>query len=217
MASHSAGLFITLEGGEGAGKSTLLRALAMRFEASGENTVATREPGGTPLAEAIRELVLHPPHDESWSPMAEAMLMNAARSEHLNKLIRPALAGGSHVLCDRFADSTRAYQSVLGGVPLDVLRGIELAVLEDTVPNITFILDAPPEDLLDRRRSRANVSDAFERRDMDFHRAVREAFLQISIQEPSRCHVVDAMLSESDLLSAAWAIIDTHRQELGTQ
>ena len=120
----SRGMFITLEGGEGAGKSTLQNALTDRLNASGYSVIATREPGGTKLAEAIRDLTLHPPGDD-WSPMAEALLMNAARTDHLEKVIRPALERGSWVICDRFSDSTLAYQSAADGVNLKQLRRLE--------------------------------------------------------------------------------------------
>ena len=112
MANQKSGLFITFEGGEGAGKSTLFQALAKRLEADGIRVITTREPGGTPLAEAVRALALHPPQGETWSPLAEALLMNAARADHLSKLIRPSLQQGTYILSDRFSDSTRAYQSV---------------------------------------------------------------------------------------------------------
>ena len=128
--------FITLEGGEGTGKSTLQRALAKRLESDGFDVVVTREPGGTPLAEAVRQLALHPPAGGSWSPMGEALLMNAARSDHLENLIRPALANGKWVICDRFADSTRVYQSVKGGVSPNVLKSMAVSYTHLTLPTI---------------------------------------------------------------------------------
>ena len=154
------GLFITLEGGEGAGKSTLQQALAERLRTAGYKVVTTREPGGTPLAEAIRELTLHPPGDD-WSPMAEALLMNAARTDHIEKIIQPALERESWVICDRFSDSTLAYQSVSGGVSMKQLRKLEKIVVAKTVPDLTFVLDAPIGQLRVRRGSE---TDAFEAR-----------------------------------------------------
>lgn len=201
----SRGLFITLEGGEGAGKSTLQKSLSESLTAAGYEVIATREPGGTPLAEAVRQLALHPPGDE-WSPMAEALLMNAARVDHLDKVIRPALDSGKWVICDRFSDSTLAYQSI-GGVSKSVLRRFEKAVLGKTKPDLTLILDAPIGQLRVRRGSE---SDAFEDRGMAFHHGVREAFLDIAEEEPNRCVVIDALLPAQQVLTAALTAIKAH-------
>ena len=195
------GRFITLEGGEGTGKSTLIQGLKSWLEAQGLNVVATREPGGTPLAEAVRALALTPPDQESWSPLAHAMLMNTSRDDHLNKLIRPALDRGDWVLCDRFADSTRAYQSI-DGVEADTLLRIERAVVGETRPDLTFVLDAAPEDLAERRLVRG-IKDVFENKDLAFHTQVREAFLEIARQAPDRCTVIDALLPPDQVLRAA--------------
>ena len=193
------GMFITLEGGEGAGKSTLQQALADRLRASGYSVVATREPGGTKLAETVRDLTLHPPGDD-WSPMAEALLMNAARTDHLEKVIRPALDRGSWVICDRFSDSTLAYQSASGGISMKQLRKLEKIVVGKTMPDLTLILDAPIGQLRVRRGSE---TDAFEARGLEFHHAVREAFLGIAEEEPGRCVVINALQSPDDVLSDA--------------
>ena len=200
------GMFITLEGGEGSGKSTLQKALADRLSASGYSVVATREPGGTKLAEAIRELTLHPPGDD-WSPMAEALLMNAARTDHLEKVIRPALDRGSWVICDRFSDSTLAYQSASGGISMRQLRKLEKIVIGKTVPDLTLLLDAPIGQLRVRRGSE---TDAFEERGLEFHHAVREAFLSIAEDEPGRCVVIDALQSPDVVLSEALRLIKAH-------
>jgi dTMP kinase len=196
--------FITLEGGEGTGKSTLQRALANRLASEGFEVVMTREPGGTPLAEAVRKLALHPPAGASWSPMSEALLMNAARSDHLEKLIRPALAEGKWVICDRFADSTRVYQSVKGGVSPSVLKSMEASVLGSTVPGLTLILDAPLETTAHRRTARNGPNDAFEKRAADFHHAVRQGFVSLSHSEPERCRLIDASREASEVFDAAW-------------
>lgn len=201
------GCFITLEGGEGTGKSTLLAALAKRAKENDISTLTTREPGGTPLAESLRKLTLNPPNGQRWSAMAEALLMNAARSDHLEKKIRPALEAGQWVLCDRFSDSTLAYQSVSKEVSLATLRTMEALVVEATRPDITLILDAAPEKLLARRQARGGGSDTFEGRPMQFHRSVREAFLQIARQSPNRCVVLDAMQQPERVLEEAWAAI----------
>ena len=200
------GRFITLEGGEGTGKSTLIQGLRAELERRGYDVLVTREPGGTPLAERIRGLALSPPDDLNWSPLAHALLMNTSREDHLSKRIRPALARGTWVLCDRFADSTRAYQSI-DGVDPEILLQIERAVIGDTRPNLTLVLDAAPEALANRREARG-VSDVFEAKDMTFHQKVRAAFLEIARDEPERCAIVDALQTPAQVLSAAIIVID---------
>lgn len=202
------GRFITLEGGEGTGKSTLLHALREKLEASGRSVVVTREPGGTELAETIRNLVLNPPNGQVWSSMAEALLMNAARTDHLEKKIRPALAAGSWVLCDRFADSTRVYQSVQNGVGVDFLRMLESSVLGETRPELTLVLDAPVEQAAGRRAVRGGHADAFELRDKSFHEAVRQAFVDVARAEPERCVLLDASRSADEVAQNAWEQIE---------
>ena len=208
----SLGRFITLEGGEGTGKSTLLAALRERLEAAGKAVILTREPGGTELAEAIRNLVLHPPEGQVWSSMAEALLMNAARTDHLEKKIRPALEAGSWVLCDRFADSTRVYQSVQNGVSANVLKLLESSVLGATYPDLTLVLDAPVDQAAGRRAERGGSADAFELRDKTFHEAVRRAFIDVAHSEPTRCALIDASRTAEDVAEAAWRQIE---QRLG--
>lgn len=205
------GRFITLEGGEGTGKSTLIAGLQQALSARDVDLVTTREPGGTVLAEAVRNLALNPPEDEAWSPLAHALLMNTAREDHLKRLIRPALARGAWVICDRFADSTRAYQSI-DGVSLEQLLAIEAIVVGETRPDLTLILDAAPEALAERRRQR-NVSDVFEQKELAFHEQVRSAFLNIARIEPERCVVLDALQSPEDVLQAA---LDAIEQRLVT-
>ncbi|WP_321489661.1 dTMP kinase [uncultured Hyphomonas sp.] len=203
------GRFITLEGGEGTGKSTLLAALRGKLEAAGYSVVVTREPGGTELAETIRNLVLHPPEGQVWSSMAVALLMNAARTDHLEKMIRPAITAGTWVLCDRFADSTRVYQSVQKGVSVEVLKMLERSVLGDTRPDLTLVLDAPVELAASRRAERGGQVDAFEMRDQAFHEAVRQAFLDVAKDEPSRCAVLDASRTAEDVATQAWKAIES--------
>lgn len=202
------GRFVTLEGGEGAGKSTLLKALMARAKEHGIASMSTREPGGTPLAEELRKIALNPPEGEHWSPLAEALLMNAARADHLEKKIRPALEGGQWVFCDRFSDSTLAYQSAGDGVSMPTLLTMEAAVLEWSRPDLTLILDAPPEDLLKRRKQRQGAGDAFEQRPLAFHRNVRKAFQNIARQWPERCILLDALAPPGRLLEEAWATIE---------
>ncbi|MEL7109927.1 MAG: dTMP kinase [Pseudomonadota bacterium] len=200
------GQFITLEGGEGTGKSTLIQGLKRELQAKGLSIDVTREPGGTPLAEQVRALALTPPEDHAWSPISHALLMNTARSDHLEKRIRPALERGEWVICDRFADSTRAYQSI-DGVPMDTLLKIERSVVGATQPNLTLILDADPEALLERRRARG-VQDVFELKAADFHESIRAAFLAIAESEPDRCVVLDALQTPEDVLEQALRVIE---------
>ena len=181
------GRFITLEGGEGAGKSTQARRLAAALAAAGLPVLRTREPGGTPGAERIRDLLLgHGP----WEPVAEAMLHFAARREHLAGLIRPFLAAGGWVVSDRFADSTLAYQGVQG-LSREVWERLAALALEGAAPDLTLVLDVPVETGMERAAARGGA-DRYERMDPGFHAAVRAAFLDIAAREPGRCVVVDA-------------------------
>ena len=200
------GRFITLEGGEGTGKSTLIKGLAARLSERGHTVITTREPGGTALAEKVRTLALTPPVEGEWSPLAHALLMNTARDDHLNHVIRPALARGDWIICDRFSDSTLAYQSI-DGVDVSALVSLQDIVVGDTVPDLTLVLDAPPSALFERRRQR-DTSDVFEAKDVTFHDKVRDAFLAIAEPYDERCVVLDALLSPDELLSAALAVIE---------
>ncbi|MEL6859114.1 MAG: dTMP kinase [Pseudomonadota bacterium] len=198
----SNGRFITLEGGEGTGKSTLIEGLRQALEARGRTVLVTREPGGTKLAEQIRNIALSPPKGEAWTPLAHALLMNTARDDHLTKLIRPALTTGTWVLCDRFADSTRAYQSI-DGVSEEDLNTLERMIVGRTQPDLTLLLDGPPEALLARRQQRGGEADVFEGKDLDFHDRVRASFLDVARQDPGRVVVIDAMQSPEQVLKSA--------------
>jgi len=203
------GRFITLEGGEGVGKSTLATALEARLVARGIKVVRTREPGGTPGAEAIRRLILNPPAEVTgWEPIAETLLFYAARTDHLDKLIRPALAAGSWVICDRFSDSTRAYQAAAGHVPSEHIETIDRICVGDTTPDITLILDLPLSAARERMIARANDKDAIESRVASYHEAVHKAFLDIARANPRRCVVLDASAAPDALATAALAAID---------
>ena len=205
MSQTARGRFITLEGGEGTGKSTLQIALRNRLAGQGVEVILTREPGGTPRAEAIRALVLTPPGGQPFSPLAEALLMNAARRDHLDELIRPALEAGRWVICDRFSDSTRVYQGVSGEVSPEVLQNLEEHVVGPTRPDLTLILDAPVNVAHERRAARKGSQDVFEQRDLDFHQSVRLAFSEIARGEPGRCKVIDASRPANEVADAAWA------------
>jgi dTMP kinase len=183
------GRFITLEGGEGAGKSTQARRLAAHLSARGIPVLVTREPGGSAGAEKIRGLLLD---GQGFDAVAEAMLMFAARREHVTATIRPALAAGMWVISDRFADSTRAYQCHGQGVPGEVYRRLADLALEGLAPDLTLILDIPPEAGMARAASRGVAADRYERLDQGFHARVRAGFLAIAAAEPGRCAVVDA-------------------------
>ncbi|GJE15414.1 Thymidylate kinase [Methylobacterium marchantiae] len=189
------GAFITFEGGEGAGKSTQIVRLAARLRgASPVPVMTTREPGGSPKAEAIREALLAGTV-KRHGPFAEALLFSAARIDHLDTLIRPALARGETVLCDRFADSTRAYQGAAGGLDPALLSALERIVIGDTRPDLTVILDLDPAIGLARAKARAGegeAADRFEAEALGFHTRLREAFLAIAAAEPERCMVIDA-------------------------
>ena len=185
------GFFITFEGGEGAGKSTQARLLGETLTSAGHDVVLTREPGGASGAEVIRELLVTG-EPGRWTPLAEALLFAAARDEHLRTTIRPALARGTIVICDRFADSTRAYQGAAGGVQSQVIDQLEHWVVGSTRPDLTIILDIDPESGLARAHERGGGADRFERHDLDFHARLRAAFQEIAARESERCRVMDA-------------------------
>jgi dTMP kinase len=199
------GRFITFEGGEGAGKSTQLKRLAERLRGQGREVVATREPGGSPGAEAIRELVLIGAADR-WSPVTETLLMYAARRDHLERVIEPALARGAWVVCDRFADSTRAYQGAGGGTAPGLIAALETYVLEATRPDLTLVFDLPPEAGLARAQARGGEM-RFESKGLAFHQRLREGFLAIARAEPERCALIDATGSIEAVEAQVWAAV----------
>lgn len=185
------GLFITLEGGEGAGKSTQVKKLAETLRARGHDIVLTREPGGTPEAEALRDVfVSH--HGPDWSPEAQALLMFTARTLHVDKVIRPALAAGKIVICDRFTDSTRAYQGIVQKAGLEKINQIKQAAIGDLEPDITFIFDIDPEVGLARTGNRQGGGETFDKADISFHQQLRGAYAEIAAENPGRCVMIDA-------------------------
>ena len=185
------GKLITLEGGEGAGKSTQLARLAAALEQSGLSVVTTREPGGSPAGERIRKLLVEG-EPGSMAPMTEALLHFAQRAEHIEKTIRPALARGAWVVCDRFADSTMAYQGYGHGLGRAPIQSLCRLVCGDLVPALTLIFDVPVEIGLARAASRRGVETRYERMDASFHERLRRGFLDIAKREPKRCAVIDA-------------------------
>jgi dTMP kinase len=202
------GYFITLEGGEGAGKSTQARRLALALAAAGVPVLRTREPGGAPGAERIRDLLLSP---GSWDSLTEAMLHFAARREHVVRSIRPMLEAGAWVICDRFADSTLAYQGAGQGLAYETWARLCDLTLEGLQPDLTLILDLPVEAGLARAGARS-VADRYERLGADFHARIRAGFQDIARREPVRCVVLDAA-RDADAVYAA--IVETLRQRLG--
>ena len=200
------GFFITFEGGEGAGKSTQVVALAKRLLVDGREVVRTREPGGSPGAEAIRALLVTGVTDR-WSPMSETLLMYAARRDHIERVIAPALAPGAVVLCDRFADSTRAYQGAGGGVAPELIAALETAVLQGVQPDLTLMFDLPVEAGLARAAARGDGEARFEAKGASFHQRLREGFLRIVREEPKRCVVIDATSPIEAVSAAVWAAV----------
>ncbi len=200
------GLFISFEGGEGGGKSTQIGLLKERLESQGYETVLTREPGGPPSAEAIRDLLITGKVDR-WDDVTEALLMNAARAENLSKTILPALSQNKIVLCDRFADSSRAYQGAAGGIDETVINALENIVVGAHWPDITFILDLPVEDGLARAGGRGDAN-RFEDKQQSYHEAVRQGFLKIAAAEPERCHVIDARQSIDNIADKIFAVVE---------
>jgi dTMP kinase len=205
-----AGRFITFEGGEGAGKSSQVKRLAAHLTHAGHDVVTTREPGGTPTAEAIREFVLAGLAVE-LGPRGEAALMAAARADHVDRVIRPALAQGQWVLCDRFIDSTRVYQGGPAGAEDAYLHALERLAVGDTWPDLTLIFDLPVEVGLARMAARqageGHIPDRFEREDLARHEARRFAFLAIAAREPERCAVIDANAPEDAVAAAIFAVV----------
>lgn len=191
------GLFITFEGGEGAGKTTQIKRLAA---ALGDHCITTREPGGTPEAEALRNAFFQN-NGHDWPPEALVLLMFSARILHTEKLIRPKLEEGAHVLSDRYTDSTRVYQGYAGNMPLDKIEQIKQLSIGDFEPDITFILDIDPAIGLNRTSARGGTEVTFEEKDIGFHQKLRDGFLTIAKQNPDRCVVIDA-LQDQDAIAA---------------
>ncbi|WP_207168776.1 dTMP kinase [Rhodovibrio sodomensis] len=201
---------ITLEGGEGTGKSVQRDRLVDALRKAGLDVVATREPGGSPSAEAVRDLLLA--HGGDWRPLSEALIHAAARSQHLAETVRPALATGRWVVSDRFSDSTRAYQGWGQGVPLETLDQLERMVVADGKPDLTLMLDVAPEVGLARAHGRGQAADRYETMDLAFHQRLRDGYRAIAAAEPERCVLIDA---GGDVDSVAAAVRAAVRDRLG--
>ena len=200
------GRFITLEGGEGAGKSTQIQVIKDYLQFRGNDVVVTREPGGTSEGQEIRNLLVSGDKDK-WSPLSETLLILADRAAHLERVIRPALAEGKYVVCDRFFDSTRAYQGVAGGLGLDVIHNLQQPVLGTTLPDITLLLDIDPEKGLRRAQERGGEL-RFESKTLAYHRTLRNAFLDFAAQEPDRIFVIDADRDVEAVSADILAVLD---------
>lgn len=199
------GQFISFEGGEGSGKSTQIAMLRDSLSIKGLSVTATREPGGSPGAEEIRNLLVNGAPDR-WDPMTEALLHFAARRDHLINTVRPALDRGDWVLCDRFVDSTVAYQSYGHGLERSVVDRLRRDVIGDLMPDLTLIIDVAPEVGLKRAAARSDDEDRYERMDLTFHERLRAGFLEIAKAEPERCAVIDGASDESAVHAAILAV-----------
>jgi dTMP kinase len=205
------GKFITFEGGEGSGKSTQIKMLAERLAANKLRTIVTREPGGSPGAEIMRHLVLSG-MGKLLGPEAETLLFAAARDDHVRTVIQPALSQGTWVLCDRFSDSTRAYQGRLGQVSPDVLNAMQRVTIGDLKPDLTIILDIPVEVGLKRASARRGTAapDRFEAEDIQFHQDLRDAYKQIAAEDPQRCVLIDANADADTVAAQIWSAVRNH-------
>jgi dTMP kinase len=205
------GRFITFEGGEGTGKSTHSRFLAERLKEAGIEVVLTREPGGSPGAEVIRHVIL----SGAAKPLgaeAETMLFASARDDHLRTTIRPALQRGAWVLCDRFADSTRVYQGIVGKVDPRLIGELERITVGDTKPDLTFVMDVPAELGMERAMKRRGdtAADRFEDETLEFHEQLRAGFRSLAQSEPDRCVVIDATAPRESVAVQIWIVVE-HR------
>lgn len=205
------GQFISFEGGEGSGKSTQLRLLTEAFAKAGLPHLATREPGGSNGAEKIRSLLVSGEVD-SWDPLTETLLFNAARADHINKLVKPALAQGKTVICDRFLDSTAVYQGIGKGLGTDYIKNLHHMIFGNFMPNLTIILDIKPEDGLARAAGRAGDENRFEKLNIEFHQKIRSGFLKIAEMEQGRCVVLDA---NQDADKLHWYIVEAINSRCG--
>jgi dTMP kinase len=209
------GKFITFEGGEGSGKSTQIKKLAERLAAKKLRAIVTREPGGSPGAEIMRHLVLSG-MGKLLGPEAETLLFAAARDDHVRTVIQPALSQGTWVLCDRFSDSTRAYQGRSGQVSPGVLNAMQRVTIGDLKPDLTIILDIPVEVGLKRAAARrgGGTPDRFEAEDLKFHQDLRDAYRQIATEDPQRCVLVDADADAETVAARVWTALREHVLEI---
>lgn len=205
------GFFITFEGSEGVGKSTQIKHLESALKSQEHDVVVTREPGGTPRAEKIRALLSHPDTGGKWTEEAELLLLFAARAEHIQDVIKPALKANKIIICDRYIDSTRVYQGHLGGLSFDLIYDLEKNIVEGTMPHLTFVLDMPVEEAMKRVHARG-VKDHYDQGDEKFYQTLRDGFLKIATLE-KRCKVIDAMQNEQDIATQILNQVKEHLHE----
>ena len=203
MSGEQPGFFISFEGGDGAGKSTQIKLLAERLQKTGHEVIVTREPGGSPGGEMIRALLVSGDKDR-WSPMTEALLMIAARRDHLEKTILPALARGAVVITDRFADSTMAYQGLAGDLGYETVAQLHQIAIGGQEPELTVILDVPIEEGLKRAGDRSGNETRFESKGAEYQARVRDAFTEIARNNPNRCVIIPASDAIEIVADAIW-------------
>ncbi|MEN2494352.1 MAG: Thymidylate kinase [Hyphomicrobiaceae bacterium hypho_1] len=215
--TNERGRFITFEGGEGSGKSTQAFLLSQKLLRIGKRVKLTREPGGTKFAECVRQFVLNSDTPEH-SPLSEALLFFSARADHLETLIRPSLNNGTWIVCDRFTDSTRAYQGAANGLATETIAKLESIVVAATMPDLTIILDLPTDLALTRvakrglssKENNVELLDRYESRHRCFHEQLRQDFLNITMEAPDRCVVIDASLNDPEIISqTVWHTVKT--------
>jgi dTMP kinase len=200
------GKFITFEGGEGVGKSTQAKRLADRLEGQGVPVIVTREPGGTPVGEDVRGLILK---DRPKDPVTELLLFAAARAEHMTSVIRPALEEGTWVISDRFIDSTRVYQGKLYGLEPELIALLERYTVAPDFPDLTLILDLPASAGIERAQSRGTLS-RYDAERIETHEILRKGFLEIATGEPERCVLIDANMLVTSVETAVWQAVSAH-------
>lgn len=202
----TSGVLITFEGGEGAGKSTLIAKLSQELTHRGYHVLVTREPGGTPLGEHIRQWLLDPQFKMEVGQQAELMLFLAARAQHLEEVIRPALKQAKVILCDRFNDSTIVYQGIARGLGRDYVESLCDLLCKEVVPDLTFFLDLDAETGLARRKGASSL-DKMEKEKLEFHKLVRQGFHQLAQEHPSRIRTLNARLSIEEVYQAALEVV----------
>jgi dTMP kinase len=206
MTAGAPARFITLEGGEGAGKSTHARQLSQALTNRGIDNIVTREPGGSPGAEDIRKLLVEG-EPGRWEPLVETLLMFAARADHVERTIRPALKADKWVICDRFTDSTFAYQGAGRGIDPEMIRDIERLAIGGFKPDLTIVLDAPVEEAMQRIGARRHAEDRFEKFDVEFHERLRAYFQQLTKREPQRCVLIDSSAPPDEVSQEIWRAV----------
>lgn len=206
------GCLITFEGGEGVGKSTQIKYLEQKLRDDGHDVIVTREPGGTPAAEKIRNLLSDSEHGGKWSDHAELLLMFVARAEHVKDVIIPALTAGKVILCDRYIDSTRVYQGHIGTIPFEFIDYLEQQIVGDAAhPHLTFLLDVPANDAMKRVHDRGAV-DHYDQGDLAFYQKLRDGFLKIAAQE-NRIKIIDGLQAEQDIAAHIYDHAKEHLHE----